>query len=162
MLHTAICKHTVASVKLSFSGTFFLMTNFWRTDIYVSSIDLCLHMVTDVTPASMVDCKYWQIFYTSNINTRLPQWLKGKEPSYNTGETDSFPGSGWSPGEGHGNPLQYSCLENPMDRGAWWATVHRVTKSQTRLKRLITQLHFYHGSFIFKFTKPYVICYLIL
>ena len=40
-----------------------------------------------------------------------------------------------SPGGGHGNPLQYSCLENPMDRGAWQATVHRVTKSQTRLKR---------------------------
>ena len=37
------------------------------------------------------------------------------------------------PGEGHGNPLQYSCLENLMDRGAWWATVHGVTKSQTRL-----------------------------
>ena len=44
-----------------------------------------------------------------------------------------IPGSGRSPGEGHGNPLQYSCLENPMDRGAWWATVHGVTKSRTRL-----------------------------
>ena len=43
----------------------------------------------------------------------------------------SIPGSGRSPGEGHGNPLQYSCLENPMDRGAWWATVHRTAKSQT-------------------------------
>ena len=45
---------------------------------------------------------------------------------------------GWvrSPGGGHGNPLQYSCLENPMDRGAWRATVHRVAKSRTRLKRL--------------------------
>ena len=39
------------------------------------------------------------------------------------------------PGGGHGNPLQYSCLENPMDRGAWWATVHRVTRSQTQLKQ---------------------------
>ena len=43
-----------------------------------------------------------------------------------------------SPGEGNGNPLQYSCLENSMDTGAWWATVHRVTKSWTRLKRLST------------------------
>ena len=42
-----------------------------------------------------------------------------------------IPGLGRSPGEGHGNPLQYSCLENPMDRGAWWATVHRVAKSWT-------------------------------
>ena len=45
-------------------------------------------------------------------------------------------GLGWSPGGLHGNPLQYSCLENPMDRGAWWATVHRVAKSQTWLKPL--------------------------
>ena len=50
-----------------------------------------------------------------------------------------IPGSGRSPGEGNGNPLQYSCLENPMDRGAWWATVHTVTKSQTRLKQLSMQ-----------------------
>ena len=47
-----------------------------------------------------------------------------------------FLGSGRSPGEGNGNPLQYSCLENPMDRGAWGATVHGVTKSQTRLSIL--------------------------
>ena len=45
-----------------------------------------------------------------------------------TGDTGSIPGSGRSPGEGHGNPLQYSCLENSMDRGAWWATAHRVAK----------------------------------
>ena len=51
-------------------------------------------------------------------------------------DTDSIPGLGRSPGGGHGNPLQYSCLENPMDRGAWQATVHRVTKSQTWLKWL--------------------------
>ena len=45
-----------------------------------------------------------------------------------------IPGSGRSPGGGHGNPLQYSCLENPMDRGTWQATVHRVAKSRTQLK----------------------------
>ena len=45
-----------------------------------------------------------------------------------------------SPGGGHGNPLQYSCLENPMDRGAWRATVHGVAESQIRLKRLSTQM----------------------
>ena len=42
-----------------------------------------------------------------------------------------IPGLGSSPGEGHSNPLQYSCLENPMDKGAWWATVHRITESDT-------------------------------
>ena len=46
-------------------------------------------------------------------------------------DVGSIPGSGRSPGGRHGNPFQYSCLENFMDRGAWWATVHRVTKSQT-------------------------------
>ena len=45
----------------------------------------------------------------------------------------SIPGSERSPGEGNGNPLLYSCLENPMDRGAWWATVHGITKSRTQL-----------------------------
>ena len=48
-------------------------------------------------------------------------------------EIDSIPGLGRPPGEGNGNPRQYSCLENPMDRGAWQATVHGVTKSQARL-----------------------------
>ena len=49
-----------------------------------------------------------------------------------TKDMDSIPGSEISPGEGNGNPLQYSCLGNPMDRGAWWATVHGVTKSTTQ------------------------------
>ena len=55
-------------------------------------------------------------------------------------------GLGRSPGRGHDSPFQYSGLENPMDRGAWWATVHRVPKSQTRLKRLShsTHRHKYH------------------
>ena len=52
-----------------------------------------------------------------------------KESACNVEDLGSIPGSGKSPGEGNGNPLQYSCLENPMDRGAWWATVHRVTES---------------------------------
>ena len=56
-----------------------------------------------------------------------------KASAYNAGDLGSIPGSGRSPGEGNGNPLQYSCLENPMDGGAWWATVHRVTKSRTQL-----------------------------
>ena len=57
-----------------------------------------------------------------------------KNPPASAGDirdVGSIPGLGRSSGEGHGNPLQYSCLENPMDIGAWWATVHRVSKSQT-------------------------------
>ena len=56
-----------------------------------------------------------------------------KESACNVGDPGSILGSGRSTGEGNGNPLQYSCLENPMDRGAWWATVHGAPKSQTRL-----------------------------
>ena len=59
-------------------------------------------------------------------------------PAYTgyTGDTGLIPGLGRSLGEGHGNPLQYSCLENPIDRGAWWATVHGIAKSRTQLKQL--------------------------
>ena len=52
----------------------------------------------------------------------------------NVGDLSSIAGLERSPGEGNGNQLQYSCLENPMDRGAWWATVHEVAKSRTRLR----------------------------
>ena len=61
-----------------------------------------------------------------------------KKPPANAGDKDLIPGWRRSPGEGHGNPLQYFCLENPMDREAWWATVRRVTDNQTQLKRLST------------------------
>ena len=63
----------------------------------------------------------------------FPGGSDGKLSACNAGDLGSIPGSGRSPGEGNGNPLQYSCLENSMDRGVWWATVHRVAKSQTRL-----------------------------
>jgi len=56
-----------------------------------------------------------------------------KNPSANVGDVDSIPGLGRFPGGGNGNSFQYSCLENPIDRGGWQAMVHRVTKSQTRL-----------------------------
>ena len=64
-----------------------------------------------------------------------------KNPPANAGDIrdmGSVPGSERSPGEGKGNPLQYSCLQNPMDRGAWWATVHGTTKIQKELKQLST------------------------
>ena len=66
----------------------------------------------------------------------FPRWLSGKESTCiagNARDSGSIPGSGRSPEGGNGNPLQYSCVENPMGRGAWQATVHRVTKSRTRL-----------------------------
>ena len=63
--------------------------------------------------------------------TLFPGGSKGKESACNAGDQGSMSGSGRSPGEGNGNLLQYSCLENSMDRGAWWATVLGVTKSWT-------------------------------
>ena len=63
----------------------------------------------------------------------FPGGSDGKESACNAGDLLSVPGWGRSPGEGNANPLQYSCLENSMDRGAWWATVHGVTKNWTRL-----------------------------
>ena len=58
----------------------------------------------------------------------FPKWLSGKESSGDTGDVVLIPGLGKSPGGGNGNPLEYSCLENFMDRGDWQATVHGVTK----------------------------------
>ena len=63
----------------------------------------------------------------------LPGGSEGKASACNAGDLGSIPGWGRSPGEGNGNPLQYSGLGNPMDREAWWATVHGVAKSQTRV-----------------------------
>ena len=71
----------------------------------------------------------------------FPGGVSGKESASNAGnvrDMNSIPGLGRFPGEGHGNPLQYSCLENPLDRGAWWATVHRIAKSWTWPKWLST------------------------
>ena len=67
------------------------------------------------------------------IERGLPRWLSGKESAYNVGDTGLIPGSGRSPGEENGYPLQNSCLENPMDGGAWGATVHGVAMSQIQL-----------------------------
>ena len=70
----------------------------------------------------------------------FPGGSEVKDSACNAGDLGSIPGLGRSPGEGNGNPLQYSCLENPMDRGAWWATVHGVAKSQTRLSNFTHSL----------------------
>ena len=67
-----------------------------------------------------------------------------KQSACNAGDTGSILGSGRSPGGGHGNPLQYSGLENPRHRGAWWATVHGVAKSWTQLITQAKVLHFLH------------------
>ena len=80
-----------------------------------------------------------EFFYTSSEFLSAAFFLHvlylviSKASACSAGDLGSIPGSGRSPGEGNGNPLQHSCLENPMDGGAWWATVHRVVKSRTQL-----------------------------
>ena len=87
-------------------------------------------------------CMYVMIFLPKSLGTRIiftclygnvifPVDSEGKESTCNPRDRGSIPGSGRSPGEGNGNPLQYSYLENSMDRGAWWAIVHGVTKNWT-------------------------------
>ena len=66
----------------------------------------------------------------------FPGGSDSKDSACNAGDLGSIPGLGRSPGEGHGNSFKYSCLENPMDRGAWQATVSRVAQSQIKLKQL--------------------------
>ena len=84
----------------------------------------------------------------------FPQWLNSKESACNVGAAEdagSLPELGWPPGGGHSNPLQYSCLENPMDRGAWRAIVQRVTQSLTQLKRFIM-----HSTYINTYIYIYI------
>ena len=81
---------------------------------------------------------YW--FY---LQQDFPGGSDGKGSVYNEGDLGWIPGLGRFPGEGNGNPLQYSCLENPMDGGAWEAAVHGVAKSRARLNDF-TSLHFYN------------------
>ena len=89
---------------------------------------------------------YWiEVGSISNGASQLA--LVVKNPPANAGgirDTGLIPGLGRSPGGENGNPLQYPCLENPKDRGAWWATVHRVVKSQTQLSQLSTHACYIH------------------
>ena len=71
-----------------------------------------------------IDTYYYSIYLVEG----LPWWLSGKESAYKAGDLGPILGSGRCPGERNSNPLQYSCLGNPMDRGTWKAMVHQVTK----------------------------------
>ena len=84
-----------------------------------------------------LDTKHYIIYVSIDMKwpekAKLPSGSNGKEPACNGGDLGSISGLGRYPEGGHGNPLQYSCLENPMDKGAWWATVNVAAKSQTQL-----------------------------
>ena len=86
--------------------------------LWLSDIALCIYTTTSLSIHLSID---------------VPGGSDGKASAYNAGDPGLIPGLGRSPGEGNGNPLRYSCLENLMDRGAWWAAVHGVTKNRTKL-----------------------------
>ena len=82
-------------------------------------------------------------FHFHSSTKGFPGGSDGKEYARDAEDLGSIPGLRKSPGEENGDPLQYSCLENPMDRGTWWATVHRFPKSWTRLSHSHTCTHLY-------------------
>ena len=86
----------------------------------------------------------------------FPGGSEVKATAYNAGDLGSIPGSGRSPGEGTGNLLQYSCLENPMDGEAWWATVHGVAKSQTWLSDFTLEYILHKGRKVVSVVQPWV------
>ena len=91
------------------------------------------------------------VYFLKHIQGQdFPGGSDGKASAYNAGDLGSIPGSGRSPGEGNGNPLQISCMENPMDEGTWQATVHGVAKSQT-------QLSDFTFTFIIHLTREYLV-----
>ena len=89
-----------------------------------------IHLM-DERPGAILSFKTFLSFINRLLVTitGFPGGSEFKVSAWNAGDPGSIPGLGRSPGEGNGNPLQYSCLENPMDRGAWWATVYGVAKS---------------------------------
>ena len=116
----------------------------WECRIRNVLWDMSISPITHHTFVSVVPSKYLSVSHILSycIFSQLgfPSGSNGKEPSCNVRDPCSIPGSGRSSGEGNGNPLQYSCLQNPMDRGAWWAIVHEMAKSQTRLSNTAASL----------------------
>ena len=82
----------------------------------------------------------------------LPWWLRGKESAFNPGDSGTIPGSGRCPGERNGHPLQYSCLENPTDRDAWWAKIHGGHKESDTAEQVTLSL-FTHSIIIHDIPK---------
>ena len=95
----------------------------WRGPLGAKPVQIARQIVGVVTQLRLPACHLVGLHVILDL-CFLCGFPGGKESACNAGDPGSIPGLGRSPGEGHGNPLQYSCLENPMDRGAWWAAVH--------------------------------------
>ena len=104
------------------------------TSVFVPALILAMQGWTNQFPSFCpLIYKMYEYPPFTHLFEYLPGCSDGKESVYNAGDLGSIPGLGRSPGEGNGNPLQYYCLENPIDRGARKATVHKVAKTRTQL-----------------------------
>ena len=132
-LSSHFCQYRHKRLSKSLFNFFFSLPSIFQVE---SSIKLFKYLVLLYTlafpPHIITDCLPQCCFTILSPYYFVPSVVRNL-PMQKTLNPGSVPGSGRSPREGNGNPLQYSCLENPMDRGAWWATVHRVAKSQTQL-----------------------------
>ena len=129
--HLYVFSGEISQVCCPFAVCFLLLS--CMSCLYILEINP-LGCITNVFSQSIG--YFFILFMVSFALQKLINLISGsdsKASACNAGDPGSIPGSGRSLGEGNGNPLQYSCLENPMDRGAWWATVHGVAKSRTRL-----------------------------
>ena len=120
---------------------------FYLQSLYIDIANI--FVIEMVTKYSMVyiHCFFFRALYC--IFWDFPGGSDSKASAYNMGDLGLIPGLGRSPGEGNGNPLQYSCLENSMDGEAWWATVHEIAKSQTRLSNFTFTFIVYFNSILF-------------
>ena len=131
-------------IDVVYCGTFFLRRQKYQSFHWYT---YCESLLWILTVLIIVEWKYLKVVLGAPmLYLGFPGGSEDKVFACNAGDPGSIPGLGRSPGEGNGNPLQYSCLENPMDRGAWRTTVHRVAKSQTRL----SDFTFFHGICSFK------------
>ena len=113
------------------SSLYYVSLSLYHLSVYISIVYYHLsiyhnYLSIDLSSMYYLSIDLSSVYYLSTSSV-------GKEFACSAGDLGSIPGLGRFPGEGSGNPLQYPCLENLMDRGAWWAAVHGVTKSQARL-----------------------------
>ena len=126
-INTYLCTHTHWFFMESFFLKLTLFLN-WNCVVVADPSDFYLTIhCTKITHYGLLSTS------EETYQGSFPAGSHGKEFACNAGDLGLIPGSGRCPGGGHGNPLQYFCLQNPMDRGAWWATVHGVTNSWTQL-----------------------------
>ena len=123
-LWTTILSHHSRNIS-SFVSRYSYWVQIWHSDV-MTVMHWGLSIYLSIYPSVYL--------YTHKYG--LPLWLSSKESTCNAGDVCSIPGLGRSLGEGYGNPVQHSCLENPMDGGAWQAIAHTVTKSWTGWKQL--------------------------